>query len=69
MDGEKIFCIWYNQGEKYWDKCYNVQERYRGSEIEVEKNDGLGAVRLLRKGELLIANSNCKYDYSYYSAQ
>ena len=25
MDGEKLFCVWYNKGEKYWDKCYNVQ--------------------------------------------
>ena len=39
MDGEKIFCVWYNKGKKYWDKCYNLQERYRGSEIKVEKND------------------------------
>ena len=40
MDVEKIFCVWYNKGEKYWNKCYDGQERYRGSEIEVEKMMG-----------------------------
>ena len=40
MDVEKIFCVWYNKGEKYWNKCYGGQERYRGSEIEVEKMMG-----------------------------
>ena len=40
MDGEKIFCVWYNKGEKYWDKWFNVQERYRGSDIQVEKMMG-----------------------------
>ena len=40
MDGEKIFCVWYNKGEKYWNNSYDGQERYRGSEIDVEKMMG-----------------------------
>ena len=36
---KNILC-WVQQEEKYWDKCYNVQEWHRGSEIDVEKNDG-----------------------------
>ena len=36
----KKYFVFGNKGEKYWNKCYGGQERYRGSEIEVEKMMG-----------------------------
>ena len=37
MDGEKIFCVWYNKEEKYWDKCYNARKVQRIRNLDGKK--------------------------------
>ena len=37
MDVETIFCVLYNKGEKYWNKCYNGKKGAEDQKLRLKK--------------------------------